>query len=190
VVFARPNYAQNLTDYELFTITIDPDELEYRNNNNTPPKIIHAPSNTQLKGTKYVKEAVDRLHREGYDFEFELVQDLPNREFRKKLTESDIVIDQLILPAHGLLAVEAMATGNAVLGSAVPEFNAHPEDLPLITTTPDTIYENIRYLLQNPEEMDELIRDGREYVIENHHYMDFTKTVLDKLGIDWSENHS
>jgi glycosyltransferase involved in cell wall biosynthesis len=185
-VFARPDYAQFLNDYNLFTIPIDPEELEYRNNHREAPKIIHAPTSTGIKGTKYVLEAVEDLRSEGYDFEFELVQDLPNTEFRKKLTESDIVIDQLLLPGHGLLAVEAMATGNAVLTSAVPEFNRHPEELPALTTTPDNIRDNLRYLLENKSEMDSLIKRSRPYIEEYHHYKKVSMNILDELNVSYS----
>jgi glycosyltransferase involved in cell wall biosynthesis len=184
-VFARPDYAQFLNDYDLFTIPIDPEELEYRNNHRETPKIIHAPTSTGLKGTKYVLEAIEDLQSEGFDFEFEIVQDLPNNVFREKLTQSDIVIDQLLLPGHGLLAVESMATGNAVLTSAVPEFNRHPEDLPALTTTPDNIRDNLRYLLENKDEIDRMIKHGRPYVEEHHHYKEVAMNILDGIDVSY-----
>jgi len=185
-VFTRPNMAQHLQDYNLYNVPIDIGDLEFRDNNRNNPHIIHAPSNRATKGTKYVCDAIEKLREEGYDFKFELVEDLPNREFRKKLTHSDIVIDQLILPGHGLLAVEAMATGNAVVGSAVPGFNGHPEEVPIMTAAPDTIYERLRYLIENEDEKNNLISRGRKYVKNHHDYMDVARDILDGLNIDYS----
>jgi len=184
-VFGRQVSTQYLGDYSLFTVPVDPEEFDYSNNDRDVPLIVHAPTNTGLKGTKYVNTAIEKLREEGYEFDFEIVQDMPNQEFRKKLTESDIVVDQLLLPAHGLLAVEAMATGNAVLGSVVPEFNEKSEDIPVMTTTPDTLYENLRYLLENPEERYEMAERGRPYITEHHHYKTVATDILDSLDVDY-----
>lgn len=185
VVFARPTSAQFLDEYELFWVPIDVDDIDCSVGRSTEPLIIHAPTDRATKGTKYVEEAIKRLENEGYSFRFELVTGLPNDEFRRKLTESDIVVDQLILPGYGLLALESMASGNAVLGSAVPDFNGYPKDCPLVTTTPDTVYENLRYLLENPDKRQALAERGRCYIKEHHDYLEVSKGILDGIGVEY-----
>jgi hypothetical protein len=69
---------------------------------------------------------------------------MDNEEVRKKLADAEIVVDQLLGRGHGLFAVEAMASGNVVLGGAIASYGRYPKSLPIITTTPDTIYENLK----------------------------------------------
>lgn len=182
-VFARPMSAQYLQQHESYTVPIDPDELIFKAKADTEPLVVHAPTSTGLKGSEYVREAIEILQDQGYEFRFMMVENMLNGELRDLLTDTNIVIDQLLLPGHGTLAVEAMATGNAVLGSAVPEFNGHPEDLPVVTTTPETIVENLRYLLENPDERYKLQKEGRRYIEGHHHYKDIASDMLASLDL-------
>jgi glycosyltransferase involved in cell wall biosynthesis len=184
VVFSSPINGQYLDDYKMAWVPVNVNKLEYNTSQSSTPQIIHAPTNRGIKGTKYVTEAVEQLRKDNYDFTFKLVENMPNPEFRKTLTESQIVVDQLLLPSYGLLAIEAMATGNAVLGSAVPGFNGFPEEIPIKTTTPDTIYENLRYLIENPSERIALSQQGRQYVEQHHHHTRVAKYILDSLEVD------
>jgi hypothetical protein len=152
--------------------------------NDDPPLVIHAPSNNLIKGTKYVLEAVKRLRGEGYKFLFELCQNMENIEVRKKLTRSQIVIDQLIFPGYGIFAIEAMASGNAVIGSAVPGYNGFADDMPVLTTTPDTIYEHLKSLLENPRLRTDLAIRGRKWVEKYHDHRVVTKDFIKAIGID------
>lgn len=183
-VFARPNSAQLLTEpYHLLWLPIDLREWPYVPAASDPPLVVHAPSNAALKGTRHVLEAVSRLRDDGLRFEFELCEHRDHAEVKRSLGRSQIVVDQLLLPGYGLLALEAMATGNAVIGSAVGGFNAFPEDLPVLTTTPATIYAQLRTLIERPAERRALAERGRAYVEQHHELMGVVRGFLGALGI-------
>jgi len=183
-IFTRPNMAQFLArPYHLFWVPIDLSSIEYRVNQSDEPLIIHAPSSRPVKGTKYVLPTIKKLERDGYKFMFMLCETMRNDEFRKKLAEAEIVIDQLLLPGHGLLGIEAMASGNAVLGSAVPGYNGFSDELPIITTTPDNIYDNLKIVLEDPELRVELAKRGRRYVEKYHDYKKVTIDFLEKIDV-------
>ena len=170
-VFTRPLAAQYLdSPYHLLWVPADLDELRFEWQEPTVPLVVHAPSRRSTKGTEYVLETVSRLQREGLEFEFNLIEHLNNDEARRLLQKSHVVIDQMLLPGYGLLAIEAMATGNVVLGSAVPKYNGFPDSLPLITSTPDTLYSNMRTLFDSRESWPERVRQGRAYVEKYHDY--------------------
>jgi len=182
-IFARPISAQFLTrDYHLLWLPADLSTLRSPPKKIDPPLIVHAPSNSNVKGTKYVLGAIEKLRRKGYEFHFELCKEMTNTEVRQKLASAQIAIDQLILPGYGLFAVEAMASGCAVLGSAVPGYNGFPMDLPIMTTTPDTIYQNLKRLLENQRLRVKMAQEGRVYVEKNHDHIKVARRFLQQIG--------
>ena len=183
-IFAQPHMTQFLSrNYDFLWVSINLDEVEYKVSESDEPLIIHAPTRRSLKGTKYVLPVIQELREEGHRFRFMLCEKMPNEELRKRLADSEIVIDQLLMPSHGLFGVEAMATGNVVLGSAVPGYNGFPKDLPIVTTMPDNLYENLKMMLDNPELRVKLARRGRKYVEKYHDSRKVTRFFLNKIGI-------
>jgi glycosyltransferase involved in cell wall biosynthesis len=182
VIFAKPDRAHHLTkEYHIVWPPFDLDSVKYDIKQSDDPLIVHAPSNRNIKGTKYILRAIKNLKNE-YKFTFLLCEAIPNEELRANLAKSEIVIDQILLPGYGLFGIEAMATGNAVLGSAVPGYNGFPERLPIVTTTPDTIYENLKNMLEDPELRRDLAQKGRAYVEKYHDYKKVTADFLQKIG--------
>jgi glycosyltransferase involved in cell wall biosynthesis len=183
-VFTRSDCAQFLKrDYHLLWLPIDLRTLRFSEKDYSGSVVVvHAPSEPRVKGTKYVLEAVKRLKQEGYKFHFDLCSDMKNSEIREMLGSTQIAIDQLILPGYGLFAVEAMGSGCAVLGSAVPGYNGFPMELPIMTTTPDTIYKNLRLLLEDKELRAKMSHDGRAYVQKYHDHKKVSKDFLHFIG--------
>lgn len=177
-IFAKPDRAHFLTrDYHIIWPAFNLNSTEYRVHQSDEPLIVHAPSDRSIKGTKYVLNAVKRLEKD-YKFRFMLCENMSNEELKKKLADSEIVIDQILLPGHGVFGIEAMASGNAVLGSAVPGYNGFSEELPIVTTTPDTLYENLKIVLEDPDMRVDLAKKGRRYV---EHYHDYKRVAADFL---------
>ena len=156
--------------------------IYYRVNNEPEPLIIHAPSDSAIKGSKYVLRAIEKLREEGYSFRFLLCRNMENEEVRRKLAESEIVVDALLRPSHGLFAIEAMASGNVVLGGAIPGRYGFPEELPIITTTPDNIYDNLKMVLENPRLRIDRARRGRAYVEKYHDHVKVARYFLEQIG--------
>lgn len=138
------------------------------------PLVLHAPTNREIKGTRFIIEAVERLQAEGIELEFRLVEGVPHAELRELYACADLVVDQLLVGWYGGLAVEAMALETPVvaylrdadLGLVPPEMR---EDLPVISADPATIYDVLRELLTTRRrELAEIGRRGREYVRRWH----------------------
>lgn len=79
------------------------------------PLIVHAPSQRELKGTEFLVAVVKRLKREGYKFEFRLIEKLPHAEAMKQYRRATIVVDQLLIGSYGNLSMEAMAMGKPAI---------------------------------------------------------------------------
>ena len=146
--------------------------------------IVHAPSDREAKGTKYVDAAVNMLIKGGYKIKFKLLENLPNSEVREWLNASDIVVDQLLTGWHGALAVESMALAKPVLCYINDEWLNHPscayaKDIPLVNTTPDNIYDNLKLLIENPDLRKEIGKKSRKYVEEVHDSKKSAKQLLE-----------
>jgi glycosyltransferase involved in cell wall biosynthesis len=104
-----------------------------------------------------------------------------NKKVIEELMRSQIVIDQLGGCGIGLFALEAMACGNVVLCGADKKFNEEiPKDCPVITVNPLTIYEKIKWVLDHPEEWEELAIMGRKYVEKYHD--------KEKVALQWKQD--
>ncbi len=131
-------------------------------------KIVHAPSDREKKGTKYVLEAVERLKKEKYDFDFILIENMPNEYVLETCKTADIIVDQLVLESHGIFPMEGMALGKPVLCRMDEHFIRYYPGIPIIRTDPDNIYQNLKMLIEKPALRKEIGEKGRKYVEEVH----------------------
>jgi len=132
------------------------------------PLILHAPTNPAFKGTEHVERALLRLKGE-FDFQYRRIENMNHQQARQLYQEADIIIDQILCGSYGLLSVESMALGKPVVayirGDLVSRF---PADLPIVNANPDTIYEQVKRLLQQPHLRRQLGIQGRQYVEKYH----------------------
>lgn len=155
-------------------ISLDEWQPVYTQLERRPLRIGHAPSHRKAKGTGIILSALEQLAAEGYVFELELVEGLPNDLARRKYEQIDVLIDQIHAGWYGGLAVEAMALGKPVmvyirdedLQFIPPEMKA---DLPVLRVTMETLKADLRRLMHMPrDELHELAQRGRRYVERWH----------------------
>lgn len=144
-----------------------------------PLKILHAPNHRALKGSSFVIAAVDDLKNEGLDIEITLLEQRPNKEVLAAIADADIVVDQLIVGWYAMFALESMALSTACICYIDPELEKlyvragllGPEEMPLISATPETIKATLRALYFNRPGISAHGQRGRAYV-EKHHSLD------------------
>lgn len=137
--------------------------------NNDRPLIVHAPSRQGVKGTSHVIRAVDELRREGLAFDFQMIEGLSNEQARTAYEKADIVVDQLRIGWYGVLAIEAMALGKAVVSYVRDDLTHHLGDEPPIAVAdPNTITESLRNLVRDPAKRQQVAARGRRFC-ENYH---------------------
>jgi hypothetical protein len=133
------------------------------------PLVIHAPSRKGVKGTSHVISAVRDLRKEGLDFDFQLIQGTPQDQVKAIYRRADIVIDQLRIGWYGVLAVEGMALGKAVISyirdDLIESIDGPP---PVQIANPDTIKEKLRHLIQDPRHRSDLAQRGHDYCRRTH----------------------
>lgn len=159
------------------TVHLIPQLLNLEEYKPTEPKtqnheflIVHAPTDPELKGSKYIQKALDELSQD-HSFEYKPVVGLSHDEAIKVYAQADLIVDQLHVGCHGLFAIESMAMAKPVI-TWISDFmrDRYPSDLPLISANPDTIKKTLEHALNNRDMLVEKGLQGRAYV-EKHHDM-------------------
>jgi hypothetical protein len=133
-----------------------------------PAVIAHAPTNRWIKGTRHVEAAVELLRGEFPLLELRLIERLPWAEMPRVLAECDLLVDQLFMGWYGLLAIEGMSEGKAVVCFLRPEFAAADPGCPVVSATPETLAQALRALIQDPARREALGNAGRAWARARH----------------------
>jgi len=132
-------------------------------------RVVHAPSRRGVKGTDTVREAVEALQAEGYSIELTLIENMPHTDAVAAYRRADVVIDQLRIGWYGVLAVEGMALGKAVVAYIRDDLKHHlPMPFPLAIANPDNVCDVLRDLAERPEHVTALGHRARAYVERTH----------------------
>jgi len=132
------------------------------------PLIVHAPSDLQKKGTRYVVEACEQL-----PVDLDLVHGVRHDEAVERFRRADIVVDQMHYLWHGIFAIEAMAYGKPVVTRLDPEAvelteRAFGVRVPIVPATKDDLVEKLRPLVESFELRRRLGAEGRAYAERVH----------------------
>ncbi len=142
-----------------------------------PIRVLHTPNHRGAKGTEFLIRAVETLQGEGLKIDLVLMEKVPNDQVRETMQTVDILADQFIATAYALSAIEGMASGLPVMSNLEHEAYtrvfrryAFLNECPILSTTPETLTQNLRFLVTNPKLREELGRAGRRYVEKYHSY--------------------
>ncbi|RJP56134.1 MAG: glycosyltransferase family 1 protein [Anaerolineaceae bacterium] len=165
LIISQPDSAQLQTrPYMRCNIPLDMSQYQFYIPGRIKPLILHAPSVPTAKGTDIVLGVINELRDEKLEFEFRLVEKMPNNQLRDLLTDSDIVIDQIYSATIAGLSAEAMATGNAVLARYMSDYCKVPSGCPVINVNKFTLKDSLRQIILNVEQRKKLAELGRPYV--------------------------
>lgn len=165
-----------------FKAPIDLNDLTcvYPNPQNKRPVFLHVPTHPFVKGTVHIKNAFDKLKKEGFEFEPVLLESTMTQvEMRKKISECDVYVDELRCGSYGYTALEATGSGKPtltyIIDEIVPKF---PSELPFVNTNADNIYDNLKWLIENPQKRAEIGKKSRLYVEKYHSVEAVAKDML------------
>lgn len=133
-------------------------------------KIVHAPSNTTIKGTNEIINACEKLKSR---VELILVQNMTNTEALKIYKEADIIIDQLKVGWYGGFAVEVMRMGKPVIAYISDTSFSFINDeiknnLPIINANINNIDNVLKELINKREKLKYISEKSYEYVNKYH----------------------
>lgn len=147
------------------------------------PRIVHAPTDTGIKGTPMILEALKQLQSR-YDFELILVENKPHDEALQLYRSASFAIDQVLGGWYGGFAVEMMAMGKPVACymrdmdlKFIPK--AMRRELPIINIRPAHLVEDIAAILDQRSEWEARGRESRKFVERWHNPDLIAKAMLE-----------
>lgn len=139
------------------------------------PLVVHAPSNAPTKGSRFVLAAVEQLKSEGLAFDFKLLDRIPHEAARAIYRKADVIVDQLLIGATGVMTLEAWALGKPVVVNLrrdlfEPFYGVG--DLPVVNANPDNIVASLRQAIGDADLRQDLSKRGRALVEAKHDIRD------------------
>jgi glycosyltransferase involved in cell wall biosynthesis len=129
-----------------------------------------------IKSTHVIIPVIERLKAEGYKVELIFFHDVPNAKLRYYQAQADIVVDMLTYGYFGANVREALMLGKPAICYLRPEWlesmraevPQYVDEIPVISATPQTVYEILKDLIEHPEKRLEVGRRSREFAVKWH----------------------
>lgn len=152
-----------------------------------PLRVVHAPTNPQIKGTDLIEPILDRLHAEGV-IAYRRIVHVPHAQMPEAFANADVVLDQFRLGSFGVAACEAMAAGAVTVAHTTEQvrervLTATGLELPIVDATPETLEAVLRSLAADRTGLERIGERSRHYVREVHDGR-FSAQVLRENWID------
>ena len=133
--------------------------------------IVHAPTNRGLKGTKYIEEAVEKLKIKGISVNLHLLENLPHKELMRFIgEEADIVIDQLLNGAFGVISIESLSLGVPVICFLSDDILKEFPEIPIVNANIDNLPQVLEELIENQDFRSALSEKGISFVDQNFNF--------------------
>ncbi len=137
------------------------------------PKVLHIPGGAPLmKGSEHIRSAMTALDEAGI-IQYAEVTDVPHESIPELIKNADIVVNQVAMGLYSLVAVEALLAGKVVVAQvwdSVRELleKRLGEEVPVVEASPDTLYDVVRGLAEDPELRAKLAARGQQWALEAH----------------------
>ena len=143
-------------------------------------RIAHAPTSQALKGTRYLKQAIEELKRKGHDIELVLIENMDHDKIREVVQSVDLTVDQLLIGAYGIFSAEMMALGKPVICYLRDDIRKmYPADLPIISAHPGNLAAVLEKTIKQRKEWPKLGQQGRAYAENVHDVTKITKKLME-----------
>ena len=179
---STPDLLEFVPDAEWLPNPVNLDNLEYSEPDTTGPlKILHAPTNRQVKNTGAVLDAISQLELDGQDIQFNLVEGIQHSELTSLISKNDLILDWLNpeFGIYGVFSIEAMASGRTVICTLTDSLYKD-YDIPIINSSPDELASKIREICQNREILLGKGKSGHQFVQQHHNPLETAKKVIKK----------
>lgn len=140
--------------------------------------------NYHAKGIRYFEEALERI-AEKYPEKVavKITTNVPFETYSKIYNSADILLDQVFSYDQGYNALEAMAKGKVVFTGAEKEFldtYQLQEDEVCVNALPNVDYlvEKLSDFVENPEKLETVGRNARQFIEREHHYITIAEKYL------------
>lgn len=133
------------------------------------------------KGTPIIKEAFAKMEKKyGNVAEFHCAGGLPFNDYMNLISRTNVILDDANSYSIAMNGLFSLAKGKIVMGGAEPEGNRELgiEGVnPVFNLKPDVdqICNQIEYIIENKDKIEQWGLDGRRFVEKYHNYLDIAK---------------
>ncbi len=192
LIYSVPNQSQlALREYGVNNQLINLNHFKFNSFQRKKPKIIHYPSSSSFKGTKYILDSINKL-KNHVDFDFESSGNsvsysnqnkaISYENIKTKYSECDILIGQLLCSGGGKQERELLASGKVVMSNMSPHYEKHiPINNPIIDVNPSNLTHELELIINDFQRREHLASVSRDYVLKHHNPITITKRVLNDL---------
>ena len=174
---STPDLLEFVPDAEWLPNPANLDNLRYSEPDiEGPLKILHAPTNRQVKNTEAVLSAISNLDEEGLDIQFTLVENSQHSELLEQISSHNLIIDWLN-PEFGIYGVFSMALGRPVICSLTDSLY-DKYNLPVVSIQPDDLALKITEFYNNRKLLVEVGKAGHDFVQKYHNPVESAKKVI------------
>lgn len=178
-----PYLSEFVPKSEVLPLAVDLDNFQFSPKDSDLQKlrIMHAPTSRDNKGTSFILSALKRLISEGHKIEIDLVENVTHEELKKRYTQCDIFIDQILGGWYGTASIEAMAIGRPTVCFIRESYFEHinyGEHIPIINATPETLYNILDDLLNNKNTLKDIGLKSRKFVENIHGSIPVTEKLV------------
>ncbi|MGV3734086.1 MAG: glycosyltransferase [Microcella sp.] len=118
------------------------------------PLVVHAPSQSVIKGSDVIDAVLGRLAAEGL-VRYERLEQVTHEAVAAAYRRADIMVDSVRMGGYGVAACEALAAGRVVVSNVLPAYRAaiardHGLEVPIVQAEPETLEGVLRGLLRDP----------------------------------------
>ena len=179
---STPDLLEFVPDAEWLPNPVDVQDLKYSEPDISGPlKILHAPTDRQVKNTEAVEIAISGLKSEGLDIKFTIVEDKKHSELIDIISENDLVIDWLNpdYGIYGVFSIESMALGRTVICS-LNDSLYDKYDVPIISIPPTDLADKIKELYNNRSLLVVQGKSSHDFVQSHHNSIESAKKVIER----------
>lgn len=132
------------------------------------PVVVHAPSSPFTKGTALIEPVVEELHDAGL-IEYRRIKGVSHADMPAVLADADIVLDQFVFGAYGVMSVQALAAGRVTLCYLHESVTQYlPDGVPIVNADPETLRDELERVVAERDAARRVAARGPAYVREHH----------------------
>lgn len=131
-------------------------------------RVVTSSNHHGIDGTRFIVDAVKRLQEEGRAIELVVVSGQPLREALSIYKSADVYAGKLRLGYYNNANIETMLLGVPNMSFIREQFRHIAPDCPIIVTTPDTMYAQLKKYLDRPDELRAIGALGPAFVARHH----------------------
>jgi hypothetical protein len=145
-------------------------------------RVVTSSNHPGIHGTRFVRDAVACLQADGHRIELVEVANVPYREALAIYKSADVFAGKLRMGYYNNANIETMMLGVPNMSYVREEFQQRVPDSPIINTTPETVYERLKFYIGRRDELRAIGARGPGFVRQHHDPQKIVRHMIDRYN--------